>query len=46
MIYDMAGQLTNIVHEKNRRVLAASHYTLNSLGRHTAQTRETGISES
>ena len=43
--FDMAGQLTDITHEKGSAVLASSHYALDQLGRRTAQTREDGITE-
>ena len=43
--YDMAGQLTEITHAGGGTVLARSAYTLDVLGRRTAQTREDGITE-
>ena len=43
--YDMAGQLTDITHKNGGTVLARSAYTLDVLGRRTAQTREDGITE-
>jgi hypothetical protein len=43
--YDMAGQLTDITHANGGTVLARSAYTLDGLGRRTAQTREDGITE-
>ena len=43
--YDMAGQLTDITHANGGTVLARSAYTLDVLGRRTAQTREDGITE-
>jgi RHS repeat-associated protein len=41
----MAGQLTDITHANGGTVLARSAYTLDVLGRRTAQTREDGITE-
>ena len=43
--YDMAGQLTDITHAAGGTVLARSAYTLDILGRRTAQTREDGLPE-
>jgi RHS repeat-associated protein len=43
--YDMAGQMTDITHKNGGTVLARSAYTLDVLGRRTAQTREDGITE-
>jgi len=43
--YDMTGQLTDITHKNGGTVLARSAYTLDVLGRRTAQTREDGITE-
>ncbi len=38
--YDLANQLTGLAHRKGAADLAASSYTLDLLGRRTAQTRE------